>query len=309
MARKGGRDPLHRWEANPILTIEDIPFRCNTVFNGSPVKIGNEYLILLRVEGQHGYSFFALARGSDGYKFEVEDHPVLLPARKGLFAKYESMGMEDPRITRLDGTYYILYTAASNYGSRIAIAKTDDFSHYERIALISEPGNKDGVLFPEKVNGRYARLDRPLGSYNLGCIWISYSDDLIHWGHHELVMAPRKGYWDADRIGASVPPIRTEQGWLEIYHGYKMTSGGPIYRMGTVLLDLENPAKVIARCEEAILSPREKYERVGDVNNVVFACGAIVEPDGEVKIYYGGADTYIAIATIQMDKLIEETVT
>ena len=307
ISRRRRPDLLHRWEGNPILTADDVPFRCNTVFNGSPVKIGDEYLLLLRVEGQRGYSFFALARSDDGYHFEVDPAPVLLPEKEGPFAKYESRGLEDPRITYLEGNYYIVYTAASDFGARIAIAKTEDFLSYERIALISEPGNKDGVLFPEKINGKYARLDRPLGERDYGCIWVSYSDDLIHWGGHEVVLEPRPGYWGADRIGASVPPIKTEKGWLEIYHGFKMVSSGPIYRMGTVLLDLENPAKVIARGEEAILSPREKYERIGDVNNVVFACGAIVEPDNEVKIYYGGADTCLCVATVSIDELIEAT--
>jgi len=307
MARRRGRDLLHRWEGNPILTIEDIPFRCNTVFNGSPVEMDGEYLLLLRVEGQQGYSFLALAHSDDGYHFEVEPEPVMMPKKSGPFAMYETGGLEDPRITFLDGVYYFLYTAASEYGSRIAIARTEDFKNYERIALISEPGNKDGVLFPEKINGKYARLDRPLGGYEVGCIWISYSEDLIHWGHHEPVIEPRPGYWDAHRVGASVPPIKTEKGWLEIYHGFKMAASGPIYRMGTVLTDLENPAKVIARSDEAILSPREEYERVGDVNNVVFACGAIVEPDNQVKIYYGGADTSLCVATVDLDELVEET--
>ena len=306
MAIRGATDFLHRWEGNPIITLEDIPFRCNTVFNGSPVKINNEYLILLRVEGQQGYSFLALARSDDGYHFEMDPEPVMMPKKSGPFAVYEARGLEDPRITFLDGVHYILYTAASEYGSRIAIAKTKDFKTYKRIALISEPGNKDGVLFPEKINGKYARLDRPVAN-DIGSIWISYSEDLIHWGHHEIVISPRPGYWDSTRIGASVPPIKTHKGWLEIYHGFKMTPGGPIYRMGTVLLDLENPSRVIARSKEAILSPREKYERVGDVNNVVFACGAIVEPNNEVKIYYGAADTCVCVATTDLDELIGET--
>jgi len=306
MAIRGTRDFLHRWEGNPIITLEDIPFRCNTVFNGSPVRINNEYIILLRVEGQQGYSFLALARSDDGYHFEMDPEPVMMPEKNGPFAMYEAKGLEDPRITFFDGVHYILYTAASEYGSRIAIAKTKDFKTYERIALISEPGNKDGVLFPEKINGKYARLDRPIAR-DIGSIWISYSEDLIHWGHHEIVISPRPGYWDSTRVGASVPPIKTNKGWLEIYHGFKMTSGGPIYRMGTVLMDLENPGRVIARNKEAILSPREKYERVGDVNNVVFACGVIVEPNNEIKIYYGAADTCLCVATTDLDKLIEET--
>jgi predicted GH43/DUF377 family glycosyl hydrolase len=306
MPSRGRYDALHRWEGNPIITREDIPFRCNSVFNGSPIKIKDEYFLLLRVEGQHGYSFFALARSSDGYHFDIDEKPVMLPEKEGPFARFESGGLEDPRITQIDGVYYILYTSASNYGARISIAKTGEFAKYERMGFISEPGNKDGVLFPEKINGKYARLDRPL-CLDIGSIWLSYSDDLIHWGHHQHVLSPRPGYWDADRIGASIPPIKTNKGWLEIYHGFKMTSSGPIYRMGTVLLDLKDPSKVIAQRKEAILSPRMDYERTGDVNNVVFACGAIQENDGHLKIYYGGADTCLCVASTDFDILLKET--
>jgi beta-1,4-mannooligosaccharide/beta-1,4-mannosyl-N-acetylglucosamine phosphorylase len=197
-----------------------------------------------------------------------------------------------------------MYTAVSRYGHRIALAQTKDFKTFERLAMVSDPGNKDGVLFPEKINGLYIRLDRPIGN-DIGSIWISYSPDLINWGKSDLVISPRPRYWDSFRIGASVPPIRTDRGWLEIYHGVKMTTAGPIYRAGTVMLDLDNPAKVVGRCLTPILSPREEYERIGDVGNVVFAGGAIAEPDGEVKVYYGAADTSICVATAPIDELID----
>jgi len=306
MPKKRERDFLTRWKNNPIISLEDIPFRCNTVFNGSPVKMKDEYLLLLRVEGQQGYSFFALARSKDGYHFKVDNKPVMMPEKTGPFSKYESKGIEDPRVTFLDNVYYILFTAYSKWGPRIEIAKTDDFKKYERIALISEPGNKDGVLFPEKIMGNYARLDRPIGN-QIGSIWISYSDDLVHWGHHKVILTPHFGFWDSFRVGASAPPIKTEEGWLEIYHGVKMTSAGPIYRIGSALLDLDDPSRVIARCDEPLLSPREYYERIGDVNNIIFPCGAIVEPRGEIKIYYGAADTCICVATTNLDELLQRT--
>ena len=217
---------------------------------------------------------------------------------------FEEHGIEDPRLTVIDGKYYITYTAVSSVGYHIALAQTKDFKRYDRIALVSEPGNKDGVLFPEKINGLYARLDRPFGR-GIGAIWLSYSPDLVNWGRSEMVLAPRPRYWDSFRIGASAPPIRTERGWMEIYHGVRMTASGPVYRIGTVMLDLANPTKVVGRCLAPVLSPREEYERVGDVGNVVFACGAVVEPDGEVKVYYGAADTSICVATATLDELIE----
>jgi len=185
-----GHDILQRFEGNPIITLEDIPFRCNTVFNGTVAKKGNRYYHLLRVEGQQGYSVFALAISKDGLHFTVEDKPVMVPARKGPFARYETMGIEDPRITELEGVYYVMYTAYSKYGTRIALAKTEDFYHYERIALVSEPGNKDGILFPEKINGEYVRLDRPIGK-EIGSMWVSYSKNLVDWGKSELESAPR----------------------------------------------------------------------------------------------------------------------
>jgi len=297
---------LSRFKDNPIITLHDIPFRCNTVFNGAVIKKGDEYFHLLRVEAQQGYSVFALARSKDGLHFTVEDKPVMTPVRSGPFAKYETRGIEDPRITTIDGVYYVMYTAYSKYGTRIALAETDDFHQYKRIALVSEPGNKDGILFPEKINGEYVRLDRPIGK-EVGSMWVSYSKNLVDWGKSELLMTPRPGMWDSFRIGASIPPIKTEYGWFEIYHGVKMTVAGPIYRIGTVLLDLEQPHKVVARCNKPVLSPQEDYERIGDVGNVVFACGAVVEDTGEIKVYYGAADTCICVATANFDNLVKAT--
>lgn len=296
-------DLLERYEHNPIITADNIPFTCNTVFNGSPVKIGDDYFILLRVEGQHGYSIFALGRGKDGYDFEMEKLPVMVPAQDGPLAKYEVAGIEDPRITVLEDQIYVVYTVFSGYGPVMALAKTEDFLNYERLGLISEPGNKDGILFPRKVAGRYARLDRPIGK-GIGSIWVSFSEDLLHWGDSRIVISPRPGYWDSYRVGGSTVPIELDGAWLEIYHGVKMTSGGPIYRAGVVLLDLDDPSIVIGRSDAPILAPRTEYERIGDINNVVFASGAIVEPHGQVKVYYGAADTAICVASTTLDELV-----
>jgi len=298
-------DLLQRWEGNPAITMEDIPFRANTVFNGAPIVAEDGVYLLLRIEGQHGYSFFALARSSDGLNFTIDKQPVMLPAQEGLFAPYETKGIEDPRVTILEDTCYVVYTAVGNCGPRIALAKTTDYVNYERIALISEPGNKDGLLFPRKIRGRYARFDRPIG-LGKGCIWVSYSPDLINWGCSEEVIKPHEGFWDEFRVGASVTPIETDEGWLEIYHGVKMTSAGPIYRIGAVLLDLDYPSKVIKRSSRPILSPRAEYERIGDVGNVCFACGAVLDNEGEMKIYYGAADTSICVATCTLEQILTE---
>lgn len=298
------RDILRRWPRNPIITLEDIPYPCNTVFNGAVAKVGKKYIMLLRVEDRRGHSVVVKAHSEDGYHFVVEKKPCLFPSDKEPFKTYEARGIEDPRIVQVEGTYYVMYTAYSRYGPRIALAKTEDFETYERVSLVSGPGNKDGVLFPEKINGKYTRLDRPIGN-KIGNIWSSYSDDLIYWGSSELIAEIRRDYWDSFRIGASVPPIKTEQGWLEIYHGVKMTASGPIYRLGAFLLALDDISNMLGRSEEPILSPREPYERIGDVNNVVFSCGAVVEDDGEIKVYYGAADTCICLAQCTVQEIID----
>ncbi|MHC4736971.1 MAG: glycoside hydrolase family 130 protein [Planctomycetota bacterium] len=294
MAKKFSYDVVNRWEGNPLLTIEDIPFPCNTVFNAACAKYNGQYILLLRIEDLTGRSVFALARSDDGYHFELEHEPVMTPCtRDDCFGEYEKKGIEDPRITKIDDVYYIMYTAASAYGALLALAKTTDFKNFERIALVSEPENK------------YARLDRPVAG-GLGNIWISYSNDLIAWGDSRCVMTVRDDHWDSWRIGASSQPIKIDDGWLIIYHGVKSASGGPIYRLGATVLAEDDPSKVLCRSAIPILSPREYYERVGDVNNVVFSCGAILEDDGrELKIYYGASDTSICLGTANVNELMQ----
>ena len=301
--RGSKHDILERWERNPIITLADIPYPCNTVFNGAVTKFKDDYIMLLRVEGLHGGSVIVPARSADGYHFSVSDKAAIEPSQEEAYKEYEEHGVEDPRIIQFDGKYYVMYTAASRFGPRIALAETKDFNTYKRIGYTSVAGNKNGLLFPRKIKGRYAQLERPIAG-DLGNIWISYSKDLIHWGDAEMVARIRWGHWDSYRIGGSVPPIETKKGWLEIYHGVKMTSSGPIYRLGTLLLDLHDPSKVIGRSKAPILSPCERYERVGDINNVVFSCGAVVEDDGMVKVYYGAADTSICLAFAHIDELI-----
>jgi predicted GH43/DUF377 family glycosyl hydrolase len=305
MVRRTGRDVIHRWEGNPMLCVEDIPFRCNSVFNAAAVMHEGEYILMLRVEDLKGRSVFALARSRDGFHYEVDPLPVMTPAQEEPMRTYEERGIEDPRISKIDDVYYIMYTAFSRNGACLAVATTKDFKTFTRVGIVSEPENKDGVMFPKKIGGKFVRLDRPLGC-GVGNIWISYSKDLKLWGDHRVLMTTRPGYWDSDRIGASVPPIETSHGWVEVYHGVKSTSAGPVYRLGVVLLDLEDPSQVIGRSAVPILSPREYYERIGDIGNVVFACGAVVnEFNGSVKVYYGAGDTCICVGTTSINSLIE----
>ncbi len=303
MSKHISRDLLHRYEGNPIIELEDVPFKCNTVFNAAATRYNDEYLLLLRVENLQGRSVFVLAHGSDGYHFTVDDFPVMWPVESGPMARYENRGVEDPRITHMDGVYYIVYTAYGDFGPTVALATTTDFQTFERHGLINMPPSKNSALFPKKIGGRYCRFDRPPGGGG-GSIWISYSEDLKYWGDHQVVMAPRSGHWDCTRIGAGAPPIETSHGWLEIYHGVKGTSSGPIYRLGVVLLDLDDPSKVLGRTLIPVLTPREIYERVGDIGNVVFSCGVIPEDDGTIKVYYGAADTCICVSIGRIEELL-----
>jgi len=288
-----------------MITVDDIPFRCNSVFNAGAVMYDSQYILLLRVEDLKGRSVFALARSDDGFHFTVDPEPAMEPSTEEPFRTYERRGIEDPRITPVNGAFYIMYTAYSKYGACLALSRTGDFKTFERLGVVSEPENKDGALFPKKIGGRYARLDRPMAG-GLGNIWVSYSEDLRMWGDSRVVMTPSGGRWDADRIGASAPPIETPEGWLEIYHGVKSTAGGPVYRLGVALLDLEDPSRVIGRSAVPVLSPREYYERIGDVGNVVFSCGAIPGPhNGSLKVYYGAGDTCICVGTTTIAELIE----
>jgi predicted GH43/DUF377 family glycosyl hydrolase len=297
-----GQDLMRRYAHNPLITGRHVPFPCNTVFNAGATMLNDEFVLLLRVESQAGPSWFMVARSDNGIDFEVEERPFMMPAEEGKFATYERNGVEDARITHLEGWYYITYTAASDYGARIALARTKDFKSVERVGIVSEPDNKDAALFPKKFNGRYARLDRPMAGES-GHMWISFSHDLIHWGDYQVLVEMRDGAWDTFRIGASAPPIETEDGWLEIYHGLKMTSYGPIYRLGAVFLELDDPTTVIGRTQNPLLSPREAYERMGDIPNVVYSCGAVRADGDEIWVYYSGADTCVCLGSVSVSEI------
>jgi beta-1,4-mannooligosaccharide/beta-1,4-mannosyl-N-acetylglucosamine phosphorylase len=301
MICKTGRDVIHRYAKNPLIYIEDLPFHCSDIWNAGVIHFKDEYLLLLTVETLEGLSCIYLAHSMDGYNFVVESEPFMTASREESFARYETFGIRDPRITEIDETYYITYLADSDSGKRVGLARTYDFKSVERMHFVSEPDTKSGVLFPRRFNGRFAMLERPSAG---GSIWLSCSDDLIHWGSSTIVMAPRGGYWDADRIGAACPPIEIEQGWLLIYYGEKDTSAGPLVRLGAAILDIDNPYCVLARSNIPILAPRKNYERIGDVGNVVFSCGALLEDDGRIRVYYGASDSCICLGVCALDDII-----
>ncbi|MHB0938180.1 MAG: glycoside hydrolase family 130 protein [Armatimonadota bacterium] len=244
-------------------------------------------------------SHLRLARSADGYKFDIEKQPALFPTEP-----YEEYGIEDPRMTCIEGMVYINYTAVSRYGISVGLASTNDFKTYRKHGVILPPENKNVVIFPERINGKYVMLHRPattgLGSQQ---IWVAYSDDMFHWGNHKPLMGKRPGMWDSIRIGAGAVPIRTEQGWLEIYHGVNPEQG---YCLGAVLLDLHDPSRILARSNVPFLIPETEYERLGFFGNVVFTCGAVVTGSGDmVQIYYGAADQYTCRADIMLEDILD----
>ena len=296
--------PFRRYEKNPILEREDIPYPCNTVFNAAACRFEGQYVLLLRVEDLSGRSHLTLAFSDDGYNFKIEPKPWITPSDDPYYWNFERYGVEDPRITRIGDEYYVTYTAFGPCGARVGIGRTKDFVSFERICLATEVENKDAVLFPEKINGDYVMIDRPCGlGGGRGSIWITYSPDLIHWGRATTLISPEPG-WGNAKLGISTPPVKTEEGWLCLYHGVRETAGGRLYRIGAILMDLENPEIVLGHTRHFIFGPEEEYERTGDVPNVVFPCGLIVEDDNTVKMYYGAADTCIGMAEANIDDII-----
>lgn len=246
-------------------------------------------------------SHLRVARSTDGIRFEVEPVPALRPA-----TPYESFGIEDPRITLLDGTYWINYSAVSPYGIATALASTTDFATFERHGIIFPPNNRDVTIFPGRIDGRYVALHRPMPE-GIGqpAMWLASSSDLISWGEHRLVASAREASWDDAKIGGGAVPIRVatadRDGWLAVYHG--VTRSPLTYSLGALLLDADDPARVIARSRDPILSPEAPYEREGFFGGVVFTCGLLADED-LVRIYYGAADGVTAVADLSLDEIM-----
>ena len=296
------KEPFVRSKKNPLITARDLPYQANAVFNAGACDLGDEVLLLLRVESCSGRSHLIVARSKDGVgDWNIAKRALLHPSQN---YPYEAYGVEDCRITWMEDmkTWGLAYTAYSPHGPGVALATTDDFKTVKRLGLAFPPNDKNAALFPHKIGDLYAILHRP--SVGGGSVWISYSPDLHFWGKAELLLPVRSGpWWDGVRVGAGLPPIETKEGWLLIYHGVKELAGSPIYRLGAALLDLKTPHMVTARTRRWLLSPQERYEQSGDAPNVVFACGGFVR-DGELWMYYGAADSSICLAKAKMKDIM-----
>ena len=299
------KGPVKRYKDNPILSKEDVPYRVETVHNAGITKIEDRYIMIFRSHLRTGRSILGLAESADGLNFKVHPKPFLVPATDGVFAEYEEYGVEDPRISLIEGEYLITYSAYSRHGVRVALAKTRDFVSVERVALITQADYRNVVIFPEKFDGLYARLDRPHSEISPWSIWISWSPDLVHWGNSKLVMKSLDYHWDEMKIGPGATPVKTDKGWLHIYHGVFETMDGAVYRLGAALHDLKDPSVILGVSEEWILQPEDPWELTGYVHNVVFTCGAILESDKTLKIYWGGADNVMCCGTSDVDELID----
>jgi predicted GH43/DUF377 family glycosyl hydrolase len=289
-----------RHSDNPILTASDWPYAVNSVFNpGATLLPDGTTLLLCRVEDRRGLSHLTVARSVNGIdNWQIDSRPTF--AADPINFPEELWGVEDPRITYVEELkkYAIVYTAYTRDGPGVSLALTEDFSQFERLGVIMAPEDKDAALLPHRIDGQWALIHRPVSAPRAH-MWISFSENLYHWGRHKFMLEARRGaWWDANKIGLSPPPIQTPRGWLVIYHGVRQTAAGAIYRLGLALFDLMKPEVCLKRGDEWIFGPEEIYERRGDVDNVVFPCGTTIAPDGDtVRLYYGAADTSIAVAT------------
>jgi len=281
-----GPEPHHLWESR-------------YVFNPAVVYDGGLFHMLYRAQGADMVSRVGYAVSLDGKHFNRMDKPVFSPA-----VKEELYGVEDPRITKIENKYYMTYTAYSPEGIKIALASTENFFLWERFGIVLpdfDP-DKDAVLFPEKINGKYVMLHRDPPS-----IWIAYSDDLLHWSGHQRIADPINNHWENEKIGAGGPPVKTPYGWLLIYHAVQKHAPEPsrlTYRLGFMLLDLEDPSKVLKRTTEPILEPEEDWEIFGGVPQVVFT-DSLIDYKDEYLVYYGAADNYIALASCKKSEVFD----
>jgi predicted GH43/DUF377 family glycosyl hydrolase len=291
---------LHRHEGNPILTAADWPYPVHSVFNPGATRLPDgTTLLLCRVEDRRGHSHLCAARSANGVDGWVVDAEPTLPADPEGHPE-ELWGIEDPRITFVPelGKYAVAYTAYGKAGPAVALALTEDFRSFERCGVVMQADDKDAALLPHRIDGSFALIHRPMTDQGAH-VWISFSPDLRNWGNHKLCLMARRGaWWDANKVGLSPPPIATPHGWLMLYHGVRQTAAGCLYRLGLALFALDRPERLLSRGDSWIFGPEAPYERQGDVANVAFPCGYTLGADPDtLNVYYGAADTSVALAT------------
>lgn len=303
---QGYQMPLWRYSKNPIIGRDGSKIS-NSVFNSAVVPFEDGYAGMFRCDSKSISMDIFVGRSKDGLHWEIEDEPVKMEGADGEILNVEYR--YDPRVCQIEDKYYITW-CNGYHGPTIGVAYTQDFKKFIQLENAFLPCNRNGVLFPRKINGMYTMLSRPSdnGHTPFGDIYVSQSPDMEFWGRHRHVMSPVPGNtsaWQITKVGPGPGPIETDEGWLLIYHGVITTCNGFVYRMGAALLDLEQPWKVLYRSKDYILAPYELYECVGDVPNVVFPCAALADADtGRIAVYYGCADTVTGIAFTTIDDII-----
>jgi beta-1,4-mannooligosaccharide/beta-1,4-mannosyl-N-acetylglucosamine phosphorylase len=300
----GSSDVVWRSERNPIIPRDLVP-GANSIFNSAVVPFGDAFAGVFRIDNRVRQMRLHAGRSSDGVNWQIEAEPIRfvtdVPALQASQYGY------DPRVCWLEDRYYVTW-CNGYHGPTIGVGYTHDFETFYQLENAFLPYNRNGVLFPRKIGGKYAMLSRPsdTGHTPFGDMFYSESPDLCHWGCHRHVLAPKGLSWQSTKVGAGPTPIETGEGWLAIYHGVLTSCNGFVYSMGAALLDLDEPWKVIYRSAPYLLAPWTTYECVGDTPNVVFPCAALVDaPSGRIAIYYGAADTVTCLAYAQVDELLD----
>lgn len=291
---------VRRHPNNPVITPDMIPYSCRGVFNSSVAKHDGRYVMILRCEGYNFYNFFVLAESSNGIDGWKIGEVIPLP-EDAEYKKYARV-QYDPRITKVGDTYYVTYCAHANE-ARMALMSSKDMRNFEFKGFITGPGFRNTVLFPDKIDGLFTALERPNA---LGEIWTTQSPDLMFWGNQKLLMTQHQCSFGWGKIGPCGTPIRTQAGWLVIFHAVSVVCDYEyVYHAGIALADLAEPWKLIRVGDECIMTPEMPYENAGHTPNCVFLSSHVVEDDGSVKLYYGASDRYQCVAETTVEDLLE----
>jgi beta-1,4-mannooligosaccharide/beta-1,4-mannosyl-N-acetylglucosamine phosphorylase len=300
----GNPDLVWRFDRNPVVGRRPLP-RVTGIYNSAVVPWQSGFIGVFRTEGMDRVPRLHVGRSADGINFTFEPKPIELRGADPEVAKMEYA--YDPRVTEIEGTYYVTW-CNGYHGPTIGLARTKDFVHFEQLENAFLPYNRNGVLFPRRFGSDYLLLSRPsdTGHTPFGDIFLSASPDLVHWGRHRHVAGKGWPWFQGTKIGAGPSPIETSEGWLLFYHAVTQTCNGFVYSMSAMLLDLEQPWKVIARCREALLNPEASYELTGFVPGVCFPVGCLCDAaTGRAAIYYGAADTFTALCFCQVDEVVD----
>lgn len=296
--------PIWRYNQNPIIKRNPVEGVAR-IFNSAVIPYKDEFIGVFRAEQVNGIPHIYLGRSKDAINWNFEKEKIKFVNEAG--EEFMPIYAYDPRLVEVEGVYYLMW-CQDFYGASIGMAKTTDFETFTRIDNPFLPYNRNAVLFPRKINGNFALLSRPSDSGHtpFGDIFISESPDLVYWGKHRHVMGKGKEWWQSVKIGGGAAPIETSEGWLLFYHGVTGTCNGLVYSIGGAILDIDNPSIVKYRCENFLLTPEEWYEERGFVANVCFPCATIHDSEtGKIALYYGAADSYVALAFTKLDEIVD----